>query len=101
MQFLEGLSEKEAAKILREVDLLQRFGLSLGIPYLRRMTGIDELWELRIVQSSNIFRIFFFHDHYGKFVLLHGIKKKSMKTPRRDIDVSLERVRKYKEMNPQ
>lgn len=99
LEFYRSLSEKEVAKILREIDLLQRFGLSLGMPYLRKMTGTDELWELRIAQSSNLFRVFFFHYHEGKFILLHGLKKKTMKTPKRDIDVSLDRLRKYKELN--
>jgi len=98
IEFYNDLSEKEVAKILREIDLLQRFGLSLGMPYIRKMEGTDELWEMRIAHSSNIFRVFFFHYHEGRFILLHGLKKKTMKTPKRDIDVSLDRIKKYKEM---
>lgn len=97
IDFLESLSAKEQAKILREIDLLEEFGFSLGMPYIRKMEGTKELWELRIKQSSNNYRVFFFHYVDGVFVLLHGIVKKTEKTPKRHIDVALDRMKKYKE----
>ena len=97
LEFLKTLTAKEQAKILREIDLLEKNGFSLGMPYIKRMEGTDELWELRIKHSSNNFRVFFFHFVDGLFVLLHGIRKKSERTPRRHIDIAIERIRKYME----
>ena len=57
-EFISSQHPKEQAKILREIDLLQRFGLSLGMPHLRKIKNIN-LWELRIMHGSNIFRILF------------------------------------------
>ena len=97
VEFIESLSTKEAAKILREIDLLEKYGLSLGMPYIKKLEGTDELWELRIKHSSNSFRVFYFHYVDGLFVLLHAIKKKTEKTPKKDIELSLSRIRRYKE----
>jgi len=77
------------------IDLLEEFGFSLGMPYIKKIAGTEELWELRIKHSTNAFRIFYFHYVDGLFVLLHGIKKKTEKTPQKDIHISLSRIKKY------
>jgi phage-related protein len=51
--------------------------------------------ELRIEFASNIFRIFFFLPGINNAILLHGIVKKSQKTPKKELDVALERMKEY------
>ena len=96
VEFIENQSPKEQAKILREIDLLEEFGLFLGMPHIRKLKGYDDLWELRIKFSSNIFRIFFFNYKKGVFVLLHAFKKKNNKTPKREINKALRRIKNIK-----
>jgi len=93
-EFISSQHPKEQAKILREIDLLQRFGLSLGMPHLRKIKNTN-LWELRIMHSSNIFRIIFKDLDKKTFLLLHGFQKKQEKTPKREIDTALKRLIKY------
>jgi len=95
LNFLKQLNPKEQAKVLREVDLLTEFGFALGMPHIKKITGTDNLWELRIKQSSNNFRIFYFYFKNNKFILLHAIRKKTHKTPAKDISVALKRQAKY------
>ena len=95
-EFIKEQSAKEKAKILREIELLEEFGLFLGMPHLKKLKGYDDLWELRIKHSSNIFRIFFLNYQAGIFVLLHIFKKKSNKTPQREIDIALNRLNSIK-----
>lgn len=96
VEFLKLLNLKEQAKILREIDLLQEYGLFLGPPHIKKLEGsYNKLWELRIKQSTNDFRIFYFSFNQGKFVLLHGIRKTSNKTPQTAIDISLKRMENY------
>lgn len=95
LDFLLKLSDKEQAKILREIDLLEKFGFALGMRHIKKMSGTDQLWELRIKHSSNNFRIFYFHFVDNKFVLLHAIRKTTQKTPTKDIDLALKRQAKY------
>lgn len=95
--FIKDQSPKEQAKKLREIDLLEEFGLSLGLPHIKKIQGYEDLWELRIKQSSNNFRIFYFCYTGGRFVLLHGIRKTTGKTPPKDLKIADKRKVKYLE----
>lgn len=96
VEFIKKQTPKEQAKILREIDLLEEFGLFLGMPHIRKLKGYNDLWELRIKHSSNIFRILFFNYKKGIFVLLHAFRKKSNKTPQREINKALNNLEKFK-----
>lgn len=95
LEFIVSQSPKEQAKILREIDLLEEFGLSLGMPHIKNIQGVKGLWELRIKHGSNNFRIFHFCFTGGRFVLLHGIRKTTGKTPERDIKSAEKRMKNY------
>lgn len=62
------------------IELLQKHGTFLPDNITKH---IDEnIWELR--PGNN--RIFYFYCHEHSFVLLHCFRKKSQKTPRREIN---------------
>ena len=96
-EFIQALQIKQQAKIAREIDLLEKFGSELHFPHVDKMKGdkYKGLWELRIEFASNIFRIFYFLYKGNNAVLLHGIIKKSQKTPRKELDVALERMKEH------
>lgn len=96
IDYMMTLSSKERAKILREIDLLEKFGYQLGMPHSKKMTGTDELWELRIKLGSNNHRVFYFHFINNKFVLLHAFRKKSQKTSKKEINLALKRIEQHK-----
>ena len=56
--------------------------------YLKHIAGTD-LYEIRVILGSNIFRIFCFFDKGRVIVLLNGFQKKSQKTPRNEIERAL------------
>lgn len=95
LEFILERAPKEQAKILREIDLLEEFGLSLGLPHVRKIKNSD-FWELRIRLGSNIFRILF-KELENSYLLLHIFQKKTDKTPNREIDVALKRLKEYLE----
>ena len=97
LEFIKQQIPRDQAKILREIDLLQEFGLFLGQPHIKKMQGTDNLWELRIKQSSNNFRILYFCYTGGTFVLLHGFRKTTNKTPSKDIELAVKRMKNYME----
>lgn len=77
------------AKILQKIDLLLLDRLwNDEVKYIW-----DKIYELRIKQSSNISRIFYFTIKNEKIILLDWIIKKSQK-----LDNSvIERVKRYKD----
>lgn len=95
LDFLMSLNPKLRAKAFSDIELLEKHGSELREPYVKPMKGKEnkELYELRIKFSNDIVRIFYFTYYNGKYVLLHGFLKKTMQTPRSE----LERARKYME----
>jgi len=87
--FLSSLNEKETAKAIRTIELLEKFGNNLGMPHSRHMA--DGLLELRIRGTREI-RIFYCFRK-NKAVLLHSYIKKKQKT----LDKELVKARNIKE----
>lgn len=89
-EFLDTVPRKERAKILRDLNLLEEFGLQLGSPHVRHLTG--KLWELRIRTRGKAYRIIYFAYTGQRFILLHAFLKKTNKTPRAELHVSETRL---------
>ncbi|MEN9922305.1 MAG: hypothetical protein RL097_582 [Candidatus Parcubacteria bacterium] len=79
--FLTSLTDKEIAKIIRTIELLEEFGNTLGMPHSRHLA--DGLLELRIRGSREV-RIFYCF-HKDRAVLLHVYVKKTQKTADREL----------------
>jgi len=86
LDFINGLSAKDRAKVNNTLKLLEEFGTNLGMPHARRIEG--RLWELRAGDN----RLFYFLYRDRKFVILHGFRKQSMKTPEKEIATALRRM---------
>lgn len=93
--FLYSLNPKLRAKAFSDIELLKKLGNELTEPYVKPLKGNKNkgLYELRIKFSNDIARIFYFTYYNNKFILLHGFIKKTIKTPKNEI----ERARKYME----
>ncbi len=91
--FVESLPQIARAKINNTIELLKEFGLKLGPPHSKKLTGTP-LWELRILGQNNI-RIFYVAIPGQKFLLLHGFVKKSDKTPTKEINTATKRLLLY------
>ncbi|MFW6282617.1 MAG: type II toxin-antitoxin system RelE/ParE family toxin [Minisyncoccales bacterium] len=86
--FIDNLEKEDAAKVIDRLEMLNKYGLSLGPPYIKQLQN-HELWEFRVSYRRNQYRIIFFL--YNDFiVLLHGFKYKD-KIPENEIKIALER----------
>lgn len=89
-EFLENLRMKlstnkdariQYKQITFYIELLQQNGSTLSENIMKYIE--DDIWELR-PGNNRVF--YFFYDKDGKFVLLHHFKKKTQKTPKREIE---------------
>ena len=83
-EFLDSLPGKVVQKVVRVLKLLEDLEFIPSI-YFSKMSGTDDIWECRIKQGSNIYRIFAFWKG-NEIVLTHGFIKKTQKTPRNEIE---------------
>ncbi len=75
-------------QMIRNVDQVPR-------KFLDHMTGTDGLYEIRVENGSNIFRIFCCFDKGNLVVLLNGFQKKSQKTPKQEIELAEKLKKEY------
>ena len=97
LEFIQSLPEKHRAKAIREIDLLEEFGLGLPYPHVDSIKGdkYKGLLELRIRFGSNISRILYFLHIEKTFILLHGFVKKDQKTPTKELEMAKQRMNEY------
>lgn len=89
-EFIDSLEPKMRMKAMATIKLLSEYGNQLREPYSKSMG--DGLFELRIKFSSDISRIFYFFIVDNKIILTNGFIKKTVKTPKTELDLA----RKYK-----
>jgi phage-related protein len=63
--------------------------------YLKHLEGTEGLYEVRVQQGNDIFRIFCFFDQGNLVIIINGFQKKSQKTPRIEIERALKIMEEY------
>ena len=92
-EFIKSLEVKSQARIARTLDLLEEFGIDLGIPYTKYLE--KQLWELRVRLGRNRYRIIYFLATGRTFILLHAFSKKTDTVSRTDLEIAKNRRDDY------
>ena len=88
-EFLDNYP-KAKFKALRILSHIAEFGLSYAIPHVKKLVGTP-LWEIRILGKDSV-RILYVTKQEKQILLLHAFIKKTNKTPRKEINISLSRL---------
>ena len=88
-KFIISLEKPTIAKVLRTINLLERFGEKLILPQSKKISS--GLFELRIHGKQEI-RIFYTF-YKSQIFLLHGFKKKSQKIPKKEIRIAIQKLK--------
>lgn len=91
--FLDSTSLAVKAKALRILLNISNYGLSIAIPHIKKLIGTP-LWEIRILGQDNL-RILYITKVGRKMLLLNAFYKKKQKTPRKEIEIALARLKEY------
>jgi len=90
--WLKGMPEQERREIGVDIKTVQ-FGWPLGMPLVDHVEG--DIWEVRTRLATRIVRVLFSLEG-SDMVLLHGFIKKERKTPKSDLDLARQRLRKLR-----
>jgi len=93
VDFVNELPAPERARARNVLRLLREFGILLGLPHARPMSGRSKLRELR----AGDVRLFYFAHTGRRFIVLHGFRKKSQKTPAAEIATAERRMKQFLE----
>ena len=86
-EFMKNLEGKTIGKIAQNLDLLKIHGPLLGMPYSKKLT--KDINELRIRGKEEIRILYTFSKN--NVYLLHAFKKKTQKTPKKEIKIAEKR----------
>jgi phage-related protein len=89
-EWLKTLPREDRRNIGQDIKTVQ-FGWPLGMPLVRKLER--NLWEIRSRLPEAIARVIFTAGE-GRMVLLHGFIKKSQKTPKEDLELAKNRLRR-------
>lgn len=82
---------KTKLKALRILSHIEEYGLGSAIPHIKKLSGTP-LWEIRILGEDSI-RILYITQQDKKVLLLHAFVKKTDKTPKKEINTALTRLK--------
>ena len=92
-EFLSRLARVDRAKIVHEIARLEIGGVKEPPPGARPLIGHKPLWELK----PDKYRVIYFAYTGRRFILLHAFRKKSRKTPTKDIATAERRLVEFTE----
>ena len=69
----------------------------IPIKFFKAISGIAGLYEIRVEESGNIYRIFCCMDEGRLVILFNGFQKKTQKTPKKEIDKAIMIKKEYYE----
>jgi len=93
-KFILSLNGKEQEKIIAAFDYIEKHDHPPAHRFCK-MVNTDNLWEVRVKVSGNIFRFLCFFDGSALIIAAHGFKKKTQKTPRQDIETAEKRKQEH------
>ena len=93
-KFFVRQKEKVKDKIIWTFELIEELE-RIPETYLKHLENTEGLYEIRVQQGRDIFRIFCFFDKGRLVVILNGFQKKSQKTPKKEIEKAAKIKKEY------
>ena len=93
-QNILALPDTLAARYIVLTRRMRAVGPNLGEPHTKSMS--DGLLELRLKEAEGIARVFYCTQVGKRIVILHSFVKKTSRTPPRELDIALNRMKEVK-----
>ena len=98
MEFFVKQREKVQDKITWTIEIIEELE-KIPETYLKHIEDTNGLYEIRVKQGSDIFRIFCFFDKGKLIIITNGFQKKGQKTPKKEIEKALKIKKEYEDEN--
>ena len=91
--FIDALPLRVRPKVFMVISMLVEYGVLLSEPFTKQIRG--KIRELRIKDSQEQVRVFYFTFTGRRFILLHAFIKKTDKTPEGEILIAEKRMKDF------
>jgi phage-related protein len=93
---LEALAPDMQARFRRVVELIQGYGLEqVHEPHIKHLEG--PLWEMRMKGKDGISRAVYVTAKGRRVIVVRVFIKKTQKTPRREIEIAMQRAQEVQD----
>ncbi len=92
--FKKALSKETLQKIY-QVFIYIMTQEQVPVKFLKAITGVAGLYEIRVEEGGNIYRIFCCMDEGRLVILFNGFQKKTQKTPLAEIEKAEKLMKEY------
>jgi phage-related protein len=93
---IDALPADVRARLVRIANLITAVGLEhVHEPHIKHLEG--RLWELRLKGKDGIARALYVTAWQQRVVIVRAFVKKTKRTPRREIELALERAREVRQ----
>lgn len=74
-----------------------KVGIKLSMPLSKQMLSVgNHVHELRFKDRSGIYRVIYFIKKREAIYMVHAFTKKTQKTPKKNIDLAVKRIKRLK-----
>ncbi len=91
--FIYKLQKSTKGKLIRQLEMLEKYGPELSMPQTRPMGG--GLYELRVRGKQEV-RVFYVFAVGTRIYLLHAFQKKTQETPKKELEIARQRQAEIK-----
>jgi len=96
-EFRKTLNRETLKKVYQVLTLIMKLEV-VPIKFLKAIEGRKGLYEIRIENGNNIYRVFCCFDEGNLVILFNGFQKKTQKTPVEQLDKAQALMNKYFEL---
>ena len=93
-KFKRTLSQQTIKKIYQVLVYIMTLDV-IPQTYMKSISGVPGLYEIRVEDQGNIYRIFCCMDEGNLVILFNGFQKKTQKTPRKEIETATRIMKEY------
>ena len=91
--FIDKQPAKDQAVIVVALEDVEEHGFAAKGVQFRQLQG--KLWEIKLKAPSGGYRLLYATLDKDNMVILHGFKKKTQKTPPKEINTALKRLKEW------
>lgn len=88
-EFIESVDKTTRAKITDMIFVLSQYGPFIRPPFSKKI--IKNIYELRVKSQTSVRILYVFY--HNNIYLLNAFKKKTQKTPKKEIKIALDRIK--------
>lgn len=92
--FLRSLTTKQFEKVTWVLKVISELPF-IPKQYFKKLTGTDDIWEVRVDSGNDTFRLLGFLDKGSFVILTNGFAKKTERTPPNEIRIAEQRKKDY------